>query len=148
MRAIVQRVSSASVTIEQKVVGQIDRGLLVLLGVGPHDTAEDAQYLAEKISKLRVFSDEAGKMNLALAAVNGAVLSVSQFTLYAETTHGNRPSFTQAAPPELGEALYKAFNADLIAFGVPVETGEFGGDMQVALVNDGPVTICYDTEAK
>ena len=148
MRAVVQRSLAAQVTIEGKTVGAIDHGFVVLLGVGPNDTQADSDYLAEKISKLRVFSDGAGKMNLALADVGGQILSISQFTLYADTRRGNRPSFTNAADPALGEQLYQAFNAKLRQLGMTVATGEFGGDMQVSLTNDGPVTILFDTEAK
>ncbi|MDE3282481.1 MULTISPECIES: D-aminoacyl-tRNA deacylase [Lacticaseibacillus] len=148
MRAVVQRSLAAQVTIEGQTVGAIDHGFVVLLGVGPNDTQADSDYLAEKISKLRVFSDDAGKMNLALADVDGQILSISQFTLYADTRRGNRPSFTNAADPALGEQLYQAFNAKLRQLGMTVATGEFGGDMQVSLTNDGPVTILFDTEAK
>ncbi|TLF41263.1 D-tyrosyl-tRNA(Tyr) deacylase [Lacticaseibacillus zeae] len=148
MRAVVQRSLAAQVTIEGQIVGAIDHGFVVLLGVGPNDTQADSDYLAEKISKLRVFSDDAGKMNLALADVGGQILSISQFTLYADTRRGNRPSFTNAADPALGEQLYQAFNAKLCQLGMTVATGEFGGDMQVSLTNDGPVTILFDTEAK
>jgi D-tyrosyl-tRNA(Tyr) deacylase len=146
MRAVVQRVSHAQVTIANQVHGAIDRGFLVLLGVGPSDTPETVTQLVHQIAKLRVFSDPAGKMNLALAQVGGSVLVVSQFTLYADTRHGNRPSFTAAAAPALGERLYQAFCAKLAATGIPVATGEFGADMQVSLTNDGPVTIIFDTE--
>lgn len=146
MKAVVQRVSRASVTIAGQTVGQIQQGFLILLGVGPHDSESDVAYLVHKISKLRVFSDAAGKMNLALNDIGGAALVVSQFTLYADTRKGNRPSFTQAAPPALGQRLYAAFLTRLAATGIPVAHGEFGADMQVALVNDGPVTIIYDTE--
>lgn len=146
MRAVIQRVSQASVTIDHETHGAIDRGFLVLLGVGPNDTSQDVSSLVHKISKLRVFSDAQGKMNLALADVNGAVLVVSQFTLYADTAHGNRPSFTKAAPPALGEQLYQEFLHQFAATGIPVAHGEFGADMQVSLINDGPVTIIFDTE--
>ncbi|RXT56752.1 D-aminoacyl-tRNA deacylase [Lacticaseibacillus chiayiensis] len=148
MRAVVQRSLAAQVNIDGKTVGAIDHGFVVLLGVAPNDTQVDSDYLAEKISKLRVFSDDAGKMNLALADVDGQILSISQFTLYADTRRGNRPSFTDAAKPALGEQLYQAFNAKLRQLGITVATGEFGGDMQVSLTNDGPVTILFDTEAK
>ncbi|QVI35973.1 D-tyrosyl-tRNA(Tyr) deacylase [Lacticaseibacillus chiayiensis] len=148
MRAVVQRSLAAQVNIDGKTVGAIDHGFVVLLGVAPNDTQADSDYLAEKISKLRVFSDDAGKMNLALADVDGQILSISQFTLYADTRRGNRPSFTDAAKPALGEQLYQAFNAKLRQLGITVATGEFGGDMQVSLTNDGPVTILFDTEAK
>ncbi|MFD1394010.1 D-aminoacyl-tRNA deacylase [Lacticaseibacillus jixianensis] len=146
MRAVLQRVSQASVTIEGRTTGQIQQGFLILLGVGPQDTPADVDWLVNKISKLRVFSDEQGKMNLALAAVGGAVLVVSQFTLYADVRRGNRPSFTAAAAPALGQRLYEAFLTKFEATGIPVAHGEFGADMQVALTNDGPVTILLDTE--
>ncbi|WP_262314727.1 D-aminoacyl-tRNA deacylase [Lacticaseibacillus parakribbianus] len=146
MKAVVQRVSQAQVTIDGEVCGRIDRGFVVLLGVGPNDTPADVDYLVAKISKLRVFSDPAGKMNLALAQVGGAVLAISQFTLYADTRKGNRPSFTAAAAPALGEQLYDLFVARMRATNLQVATGVFGADMQVSLINDGPVTILFDTE--
>lgn len=146
MRAVVQRVSSASVSIAGQQTGAVGQGFLILLGVGPDDTEADVDYLVNKISKLRVFSDAHGKMNLALAAVGGGVLVVSQFTLYADTHKGNRPSFTKAADPALGERLYQAFLAAFARTGCPVAHGEFGADMQVSLTNDGPVTIIFDTE--
>lgn len=145
MRAVIQRVSQASVTIEEKIVGQIEQGFLVLLGIHEEDTVKEVEYLVKKIAKLRVFEDDQGKMNLDLAAVSGSVLSVSQFTLYAETKKGNRPSFVKAARPEVAIPLYEAFNDGLRAAAIPVETGEFGADMAVSLVNDGPVTIVIDT---
>lgn len=141
-----QRVRSARVTVEERVTGEIGTGVLVLLGVGPLDGPDTARQLAEKIVKLRVFADPAGKMNLALPDVSGGVLSVSQFTLYADTRRGNRPGFSGAARPEHGQAMYEQFNAALRALGVRVEVGEFGADMQVELVNDGPVTLWLDTE--
>ncbi|WP_125579098.1 D-aminoacyl-tRNA deacylase [Lacticaseibacillus suibinensis] len=147
MRAVVQRVSSASVTIDGQINGAIDQGFMVLLGVGPHDTEVEATRLVTKISKLRVFSDAAGKMNLDLKAVGGSVLVVSQFTLYADVSHGNRPGFTNAAAPALADQVYQFFLAAMVATGIPVQHGEFGADMQVSLVNDGPVTLLYDTEA-
>ncbi|WP_461223723.1 D-aminoacyl-tRNA deacylase [Lacticaseibacillus suihuaensis] len=146
MKAVVQRVSHAQVSIDGVVHGRIDRGFVVLLGVGPNDTPADVDYLVAKISKLRVFSDPAGKMNLALAQVGGAVLAISQFTLYADIRKGNRPSFTAAAAPALGEQLYDLFVARLRATDLQVATGVFGADMQVSLTNDGPVTILFDTE--
>lgn len=146
MRIVVQRVSAASVVIDGQTVGAIQRGFMILVGVGAEDSQADVDYLVHKVAKLRVFSDPAGKMNLDLAAVNGAVLSISQFTLYADTAHGNRPGFSAAAPPALGEQLYNAFNTGLWNAGIHVETGEFGADMAVHLINDGPVTIIYDTE--
>ncbi|KRN22207.1 D-tyrosyl-tRNA(Tyr) deacylase [Lacticaseibacillus camelliae DSM 22697 = JCM 13995] len=143
---MVQRVSRASVSIEGQVTGEVGQGFLILLGVGPNDSAADVDYLVNKISKLRVFSDDQGKMNRALAAVGGSVLVVSQFTLYADTRKGNRPSFTGAAAPELGERLYEAFLTKFAQTGARVAHGEFGADMQVSLTNDGPVTIIFDTE--
>ena len=145
MRAVVTRVSSASVTIDGQVNGQIGTGFLVLLGVGPNDTEEAARKLADKICHLRVFSDENGKMNLDLAAVGGSLLVVSQFTLYADTK-SRRPGFTGAAKPDLAIPLYETFMAACREHGFPVEHGEFGADMQVESVNDGPVTILFDTE--
>lgn len=145
MKVVLQRVSQASVTIEEQVVGQINKGFLLLVGICDDDTEADLDYLVKKISQLRVFEDEAGKMNLALGQVNGAILSVSQFTLYASTKKGNRPSFTGAGQPEYAQKMYHLFNQKLAATGITVETGEFGADMQVALVNDGPVTILFDT---
>ena len=148
MRAVIQRVSEASVTIDQQIVGAIQQGYLILLGIHEEDTVEDVEYLVRKITKLRVFEDEQGKMNLDLAAVSGAILSISQFTLYAETKKGNRPSFVKAAPPAIAAPLYDLFNEQLREQDILVETGEFGADMKVALVNDGPVTIIYDTRDK
>ncbi len=146
MRAVVQRVSEASVTVGDEVTGAIGRGLLVLVCTMAGDTAADAERLAAKIAKLRIFKDEAGKMNLALSAVEGAVLAVSQFTLAADGMEsGNRPGFSRAAGPEDGKRLYDDFCTCLRAGGVRVETGIFGADMKVALVNDGPVTIQFDT---
>ncbi|XEO94684.1 D-aminoacyl-tRNA deacylase [Latilactobacillus sakei] len=145
MKVVLQRVSQASVTIEEQVVGQINKGFLLLVGICDDDTEADLDYLVKKISQLRVFEDEAGKMNLALNQVDGAILSVSQFTLYASTKKGNRPSFTGAGQPEYAQKMYHLFNQKLAATGITVETGEFGADMQVALVNDGPVTILFDT---
>ncbi len=146
MRAVVTRVSSASVTIDGKVNGEIGRGYLVLLGVGPGDTRETARKLADKICNLRVFEDEKGKMNLDLATVGGSLLVVSQFTLFADTS-SRRPGFTGAAKPDAAIPLYEEFMARCRERGFPVEHGEFGADMQVASVNDGPVTILFDTEA-
>ncbi|MCD7801510.1 MAG: D-tyrosyl-tRNA(Tyr) deacylase [Clostridiales bacterium] len=145
MRAVVTRVSSASVTIDGQVRGRIGRGFLVLLGVGPEDTEEQARHLADKICGCRVFEDENGKMNRNLAAVGGSLLVVSQFTLYADL-RSRRPGFSHAARPELAIPLYEAFLADCRALGFPVEQGEFGADMQVESVNDGPVTLVLDTD--
>ena len=148
MRAVIQRVSEASVTIDEQVVGKIGRGFMILLGIHEEDTQEDADYLIRKIPLLRVFEDAEGKMNQSLQDVGGSVLSVSQFTLYADTTKGNRPSFVKAARPEIAIPLYEYFNEGLRKAGLVVETGEFGGDMDVALINDGPVTILFDTRDK
>ncbi|WP_407857456.1 D-aminoacyl-tRNA deacylase [Enterococcus hailinensis] len=148
MRAVVQRVSQASVTIEDQIIGEIDCGFMILLGIHEEDTQEDADYLIRKIPLLRVFEDEAGKMNQSVQDINGSILSVSQFTLYADTRKGNRPSFIKAARPETAIPLYEYFNTGLRQAGLTVETGKFGGDMDVALVNDGPVTIIFDTRDK
>lgn len=145
MRAVVTRVSSASVTINGAVRGAIDQGYLILLGVGPQDTDAVCDKLAEKICNLRVFEDEQGKMNLSLAQVGGSILVVSQFTLYADTS-SRRPGFSKAAKPDLAIPLYERFMAQCRAHGFLVEHGEFGADMKVASVNDGPVTILFDTE--
>ncbi len=145
MRLIVQRVTEASVAIEGKTVGAIKQGYMVLVGVGQGDTEVEVDKLAQKLVKLRVFSDAAGKMNLSIRDVAGQILSISQFTLYADTRHGNRPGFSLAGAPELGKRLYDLFNDQLRGLGLPVETGEFGADMAVSLVNDGPVTIILDT---
>ena len=145
MRAVVTRVTSASVTIAGKVVGAIEQGFLVLLGVGPQDGETVCDKLAEKICNLRVFEDENGKMNRNLEQVGGSLLVVSQFTLYADTT-SRRPGFSHAAKPELAIPLYERFLEQCRARGFTVEHGQFGADMQVASVNDGPVTILFDTD--
>jgi D-tyrosyl-tRNA(Tyr) deacylase len=146
LRALVQRVSEASVTVEARVTGSIGRGFLVLVCAMAGDTEADAERLARKIANLRIFRDDAGKMNLNLAAVDGAVLAVSQFTLAADGMEsGNRPGFSRAASPELGNRLYEYFCRMLASLGPKVETGIFGADMKVALVNEGPVTIWFDT---
>ena len=144
MRAVVTRVSRASVAIDGKINGRIDRGFLVLLGIGPNDTAEVAEKLAEKICNLRVFEDENGKMNLSLEQVGGSLLVVSHFTLYADTS-SRRPGFTGAAKPDLAVPLYERFMERCRERGFRVEHGEFGADMQVESCNDGPVTILFDT---
>ncbi|KAF1303100.1 D-tyrosyl-tRNA(Tyr) deacylase [Enterococcus saccharolyticus] len=144
MRAVVQRVSEANVKIDGQIVGEISQGFMILLGIHAEDTLEDVAYLVKKITKLRVFEDEVGKMNQSILDVSGSILSISQFTLYAETKKGNRPSFIKAARPEQAIPLYDAFNQQLQAQ-VPVVTGQFGADMKVGLVNDGPVTIILDT---
>lgn len=145
MRAVIQRVKQASVSVAEETLGEINQGFVVLLGIHETDQADDVAYLVRKISKLRVFEDESGKMNQDLAAVAGSILSISQFTLYADTKKGNRPSFVKAARPEVAIPLYEAFNEQLRALGIPVATGEFGADMAVSLINDGPVTIIIDT---
>jgi D-tyrosyl-tRNA(Tyr) deacylase len=145
MRAVVQRVSRAEVRVAGQPTGSIGRGFVVLLGVARGDGEEDALALADKVVGLRVFEDAAGKMNLPLAEVGGGVLVVSQFTLLGDARKGNRPSFTEAAPPEQGNALYERFCALLREQGLPVATGVFRADMQVELVNEGPVTILLDS---
>jgi D-tyrosyl-tRNA(Tyr) deacylase len=145
MRAVLQRVSRATVTVEEKVVGEIGAGLLVLLGVGANDTRADADYLVEKIIGLRIFEDADSKMNMPLADVNGAMLVVSQFTLYGDTRRGRRPSFDDAAPPEKARELYEYFVEKVRAAGLRCETGLFQASMEVALVNQGPVTILLDS---
>jgi len=144
MRVLLQRVSRASVAVDGEECGSVDRGFVAFVGVTHGDAAAAARKLAAKTARLRVFADDAGLMNLALGDVGGAVLAVSQFTLYADTRRGNRPSFTDAAAPELGEELYTTYVEALRAEGVPVETGMFGTHMQVDLVNDGPVTILLE----
>jgi len=144
MRAVIQRVSQASVTVEGEVTGAIEKGLLVLLGVGHDDTHENAHALAAKIARLRIFGDDAGKMNLSVQEIGGGVLAVSQFTLLADTRKGNRPSFVGAAPPEEANRLYEVFCDALAALGVPVAKGVFGAHMDVHLTNDGPVTIVLE----
>ncbi|EOH65696.1 MULTISPECIES: D-aminoacyl-tRNA deacylase [Enterococcus] len=148
MRAVIQRVSQAAVSINEREVGRIDHGLLILLGVHDTDTQKDVDYLIKKIAQMRIFEDEQGKMNLSIEDVKGALLSISQFTLFADTKKGNRPSFIAAARPETAIPLYEAFNEGLRQRGITVETGEFGADMAVSLVNDGPVTIIIDSQNK
>ena len=144
MRAVVQRVSQASVRVAGETIGEIRHGLMILLGVGTADDEASVEPFAAKIAKLRIFEDEAGKMNLDVRDVGGSALVVSQFTLYADTRSGNRPGFQLAARPEQAEGLYEAFCSALAGCGVPVATGSFGADMKVALTNDGPVTIVLD----
>ena len=145
MRAVVQRVSAASVTVEGRKVGSIGPGLLVLLGVARGDTEKDGEYLAEKLAGLRIFEDEEEKMNRSVAQIGGSILLVSQFTLYGDVRHGRRPSFTQAAPPEEANRLYENLAQKLRDKGLTVETGQFQAHMEVSLVNDGPVTILLDS---
>lgn len=144
MRIVLQRVKHASVSVDGEVIGKIQRGYMLLVGFGPDDDEETLDWLVHKVTNLRVFESESGKMNLGLKDVKGAILSISQFTLYADVKHGNRPGFSKAAKPELAEKLYDQFNAKLRATGIPVATGKFGADMQVDLLNDGPVTILYE----
>jgi D-tyrosyl-tRNA(Tyr) deacylase len=145
MKACVQRVRRASVRVEDEVCGRIDLGVLVLLGVAANDTQGDATQLADKLAGLRIFEDPQGKMNLALADVGGAMLVVSQFTLLGDCRKGRRPSFTEAAPPEIAEHLYGVFVQRVAALGVPVATGRFRAHMEIELINDGPVTLLLDS---
>lgn len=145
MRALLQRVSQASVTVDEQVVGQIGQGLLVLLGVGRDDSEVQVKTLADKTVHLRIFGDDDGKMNRSLLDIGGEVLVISQFTLYADMRRGRRPSFTDAAPPAVAEALYEHFKDALADYGLPVACGVFGGSMQIDLRNEGPVTIWLDS---
>ena len=145
MRAVLQRVSRASVSVAGETIGAIEHGLLVLLGVGEGDTAEDAQQLADKTIALRLFDDAAGKMNLSVEEVRGSILVVSQFTLFGDCRKGRRPSYIQAAAPEIAERLYETFVAAIGVRGIPIATGKFRADMQVELVNNGPVTLLLDS---
>ena len=145
MKAVIQRVTSASVHVEGKIVGQIESGLLVLLGVAKGDDETDGRYLAEKIRRLRIFSDEQGKMNRSLVDIEGSVLLVSQFTLLGKTANGRRPSYDEAAPPDEAKRLYEQVAIVLRDLGTPVETGVFAAHMQVELLNDGPVTFVLDS---
>ncbi|NPC93503.1 D-tyrosyl-tRNA(Tyr) deacylase [Bacillus sp. WMMC1349] len=146
MKLVVQRVTDASVSVSGEIVGKIGLGLMVLVGVTHEDTSEDAVYLAEKLVNLRIFEDEAAKMNLSLLDVSGSVLSVSQFTLYGETKKGRRPNFTKAAKPDVALQLYEEWNRLLREKGVSVETGRFGEMMEVKLTNSGPVTLIMDSK--
>ncbi|MCQ2487082.1 MAG: D-aminoacyl-tRNA deacylase [Clostridia bacterium] len=146
MKAVIQRVSEASVKVDGNVLGSIDKGYMILLGVDENDTVEDAEILAKKTANLRVFEDAEGKMNLSILDIEGEALVISQFTLLADTKKGNRPSFVHAAKPDLAIPLYERFMAELAENGVKkIEHGEFGADMKVSLINDGPVTITLDT---
>jgi D-tyrosyl-tRNA(Tyr) deacylase len=144
MRAVLQRVRRGRVSIDQQLVAEIGRGYVILLGVGPHDTEQQASALARKIALLRVFEDTQGKLNLSIQDIGGEALVVSQFTLYADTRKGNRPSFTDAAPPELAVPLLDSFVDQLKSYGIPVKQGQFGAHMLVEIENDGPVTILLD----
>ncbi|ODP26721.1 D-aminoacyl-tRNA deacylase [Paenibacillus nuruki] len=148
MRVVVQRCKQASVTVNEEIVGQIGKGLMVLVGVTHQDTVEDAKYLAGKVAGIRIFEDENGKMNLGLQEIGGQVLSVSQFTLYGDCRKGKRPGFSDAARPEVATPVYEAFNNALRELGLVVETGIFGADMDVSLTNWGPVTLIIDSPTK
>jgi D-aminoacyl-tRNA deacylase len=148
LRAVIQRVTRARVTVESRIAGEIQTGLLILLGVSREDVSESAQYLAEKIAHLRIFADDAGKMNRSVVQIGGSAVVVSQFTLYGDTRGGRRPSYIQAASPEDANRLYEEFVRCLRTFGILVETGVFQAHMEVELVNDGPVTILLDSEKK
>jgi D-aminoacyl-tRNA deacylase len=145
MRAVIQRVRRARVTVGDDVTGEIQQGLLILLGIHQTDSVEQSRWLAEKIAGLRIFEDSSGKMNVGVEDVRGAILVVSQFTLYGDCQKGRRPSFISAAPPPVAEPLYEEFINGLRLLGIPVSTGRFGADMQVELVNDGPVTLIVET---
>ena len=148
MRVLLQRVANASVSVDEECIGQINQGYLLLVGVKDTDTNEDIDYLVRKITNLRIFADDKGKTNLSLKDIDGDILSVSQFTLYADTKKGNRPSFVKAGKPDFASEMYDRFNEELRQAGNHVETGSFGADMQVNLLNDGPFTIFFDTENK
>ncbi|KRM51962.1 D-aminoacyl-tRNA deacylase [Ligilactobacillus araffinosus] len=148
MRVVLQRVKSASVTVDDQVIGKVGKGYMLLVGFTHDDSIEDIDYIARKVANARLFADENGKINLSIKQVQGAILSVSQFTLYASTKHGNRPGFGAAQKPELAKENYHYFNEKLRSYGIEVQTGQFGADMDVALVNDGPVTIIYDSNQK
>ena len=146
MRIVLQRVAHASVTVDEKVIGKIQRGFLLLVGVTHDDVMEDMEYLVRKIVQMRIFEDEEGKLNRSIQDIGGEILSVSQFTLYADTKKGNRPSFSKAAPGDVALEMFEQFNGLLRETGIPVETGQFGADMKVELLNDGPVTILLDSK--
>ena len=148
MRLLIQRVSKASVSVADTIVGKIDKGLLVLVGVGQKDSKSEAEWLARKTAQLRIFADANGKTNLSLSEVSGAALVVSQFTLYADTRKGRRPSFINAATSDIAKPLIEHFAKQLEGYGIPVKLGKFGADMQVTLVNDGPVTIWMEHNSK
>ena len=146
MRVVLQRVAHASVTVDGEIIGKIQRGFLLLVGVTHDDAMEDMEYLVRKIVQMRIFEDEEGKLNRSIQDIGGKILSVSQFTLYADTKKGNRPSFSKAAPGDVAIEMFEQFNGLLRETGIPVETGRFGADMKVELLNDGPVTILLDSK--
>lgn len=148
MRVVLQRVKSASVTVDDQMIGKVGKGYMLLVGFTHDDSTEDIDYIARKVANARLFADENGKINLSIKQVQGAILSVSQFTLYASTKNGNRPGFGAAQKPELAKENYHYFNEKLRSYGIEVQTGQFGADMDVALVNDGPITIIYDSNQK
>ena len=148
MRIVLQRVAHASVTVDEKVIGKIQRGFLLLVGVTHDDAMEDMEYLVRKIVQMRIFEDEEGKLNRSIQDISGEILSVSQFTLYADTKKGNRPSFSKAAPGDVALEMFEHFNGLLRDTGILVETGQFGADMKVELLNDGPVTILLDSKTR
>lgn len=146
MRAVVQRVKEASCIVDDKIVGKINKGILLFLGVGEGDEEKALHYLVDKVLGLRIFSDQEGKMNLSLEDIEGEILIISQFTLYGDVRKGKRPSFTRSAAPDLGEKFYEQFIEEVNNRGIRAETGEFGADMDIELINDGPVTILLDSE--
>lgn len=148
MRVVLQRVAHASVTVDGEIIGKIQRGFLLLVGVTHDDAMEDMEYLVRKIVQMRIFEDEEGKLNRSIQDIGGEILSVSQFTLYADTKKGNRPSFSKAAPGDVALEMFEQFNGLLRDTGIPVETGQFGADMKVELLNDGPVTILLDSKTR
>ena len=148
MRVVLQRIKSASVTVDDQVIGKVGKGYMLLVGFTHDDSIEDIDYIARKVANARLFADENGKINLSIKQVQGAILSVSQFTLYASTKNGNRPGFGAAQTPEVAKENYHYFNEKLRSYGIEVQTGQFGADMDVALVNDGPITIIYDSNQK
>lgn len=148
MRVVIQRVSEASVTIDSQITGQISKGFMILVGICTEDNLEDIKWLTQKIVNLRVFGDEKGKMNLSITDIKGEILLISQFTLFASTKKGNRPSFIQSAKPEIAVPLYEQLIESLKATGIEIKTGTFGADMKVSLTNDGPVTIIIDSKNK
>lgn len=146
MRVVIQRSLASNVTVDNEIIGKIDKGFVLLVGVTDDDTMEDVEYLARKISNIRLFEDQEGKMNLSLSEVDGEILSISQFTLYGNTKKGNRPSFINAAEPNYADQLYEELNQALRNYGYRVATGQFGADMKVTITNDGPVTILLDSK--